>query len=381
MCCSRLGSSTASWFSALWASVDLLNSFMIVALIALVVILMATSVKRLILVPLVLLPAILLFAVYPFFRPSAWAADKKREDHLRQLDNLFVRSFCVAATTGFVVSLTLETLLTSGFVAVLFSAEAVKEARNAFMARFTGQETSAPVGVHLAMNFTTLAFVVLTSYVASATVEELVKAAVVRFNCCGRPSMRGSRTGSALVGAACGQPDHLRTPRATALLMVAAAVGMATMENMVYTLEDSSTLERGLGTALARALIALPMQVVASVLTAASFSRSDFALTMEDRWSWPMCLARAILFHGTFDLLVLGAPMLLQLTGASELVLTVVNFIVSLTTVLIGAWFAYGAFDQALVAVSASSHSAAKQRLAVAEGHISSSRSIRTVNE
>jgi len=339
-CCPGCLSSTGAWFASLWSAMSLLNLVMILGFLALVVGLMVTSLNRLVIVPLTLTPAIILFAVYPMFQPPSWKASEAMREHLNQLNNLFVRSFFLAATLGFVVSLLVETLLTASFVAVLFSADAAKEARLAFAARFSGQKSSAPVGVHLTLSFATVLFVILTSYVASALVEELVKGCVVRASCCGRVanfSRPGSGRSRRFTSVACGQPDHLLTPRVTALLLVAAAAGMSTAENLVYTFEDSGSLARGVATALARSFISLPMQLVGSFLLAANLARRDFTSDESRRMSWALALVGPVLFHGTFDLLVLAAPMVLGRAGLGETWLTVINFIVSFVIVAVGA--------------------------------------------
>jgi RsiW-degrading membrane proteinase PrsW (M82 family) len=338
---------------AVYESQDWINLAMLCIILVAIVLLMVLTKFGVVLVPLVLLPSILAFSVYPYFRPSDWSKDERRKEHLRQLDQLFVRAFCIAGTVGFVISLTIETLLTAAFVSILFSAEAVKEARNAFAARFSGKETSTPVGVHLDLGVSTIVFLLLSAFIASACSEEGIKAFVVRFNMCGRVRPDGSGAGkSRMIAPACGQPDHLRTLRVTTLLLVAAAIGLATMENMVYTIEDSSSLERAFGTVFARSLVALPMQIVGGIFTAASFSTSDFA-PLAERWGWPMCLLRAILFHGTYDVLNLVTPMILKrgFSVDSEVVLTLVNFAVALTTVIVGAFLAFRSFRDAEQAI------------------------------
>ncbi len=339
------------WLAYLLGAMSMMNIVLILLFAACVIALMVTSLNRLLLVPLALLPALATFLLYPHFRPN-WEATPTQKEHLKQLDNLFVRSFCISATAGFVISLAIETLLTAGLVSVLFSADAVKEARAAFAARFSGKQSSAPVGVHLSLSVATVVFLFLTSYLASALVEETTKACFVRCSCCGRPASRGSRPGK-LSAVACGQPDHLLTPRATALLLWSAAVGFATAENLVYTTEDSGSLEKGLATVLARTAIALPMQLVGSMLLAANLARRDFTRSAEMKQSWPMAMLGPVIFHGTFDLLVLSLPMILGRLGMTEVWLTVVNFVVSLTVVVVGAVFAFTNFQSSLEFVRA----------------------------
>jgi len=136
-------------------------------------------------------------------------------------------------------------------------------------------------------------------------------------------------------------------PYSVVVYAVAGAVGLATLENLLYIMSVASTGNFLLScfTASTRAVMAVPLHATTGMLLGTSIARKRFL--MGQCASYPRMLIIPIVLHGLYDFFVMIASALLLSSGS--LVLVVVLPLLSLFVVCVGVWHANRCREQLLV--------------------------------
>lgn len=183
-------------------------------------------------------------------------------------DELFWRMFAAGSTSGAIVALLIELVLTFVFGVATFGVVYWQNAEE--IAEKTAEDpywTPADDEGNVSYKFAYVAFVFLSAYAVAALVEECVKAMLVRNTCCGRPAESSW----------CVQrPDPRPKQHAftTVSLMLATSLGFSFAENLMYVFSQGSAsvgLNDDLGfkllLALARGLLATPVHAICACYT------------------------------------------------------------------------------------------------------------------
>jgi RsiW-degrading membrane proteinase PrsW (M82 family) len=199
-------------------------------------------------------------------------------------DETFVRMFAAGAIPGAIVAMLIEMLLSVVFALLCFGSDitayldkiAEQEAEGA-----GGDSDAVPASFELNRGFSYVAFLLLTSFITAALVEESIKAALVRHTCCGCDPQQ----------ACCLQRPDPR-PRhqafATIAFLLATSIGFSTTENLAYVLSGNAAEDAGadllgrLLLALVRSVISLPVHAICASFTGLRLSIRDVQRRQRD---------------------------------------------------------------------------------------------------
>jgi RsiW-degrading membrane proteinase PrsW (M82 family) len=308
-CCSCCGGLRRTFLSFSWPS-----RVFIGVLLALVSILMVAQPANLIVVPVTMLPPVSPFplrvcvlecvrkrgtifgaplltrAPSPPLSPPPPQALLIYFVYVRRLrldgthDETFVRMFAAGAIPGALVAMLIEMLLSVVFALICFGSDI-----NGYLAQIAEQEAegaggdsdAVPPSFQLSHGFSYVAFLLLTSFITAALVEESVKAALVRHTCCGCDP----------AAACCLQRPDPR-PRhqayATIAFLLATSIGFSTTENLAYVLSGNAAEDVGsdllgrLLLALVRSVVSLPVHAICASFTGLRLSIRDVQRRQRD---------------------------------------------------------------------------------------------------